>query len=342
MKPSDESTSQAANRSWRPADPVPRLFWTLEQTAERLGFSVRTFFDLRDKHPVYAPDGMCKLLISKLREPPMTLVLDNLTSSLVSESLASAITAGTWSARLLGTNDMITVPVKTTFVATGVNVEVRGDMSRRCVWIRLDPKVEAPWERVFEFDPETYAREHRNELVTALLTLVRHWLIMGAPKWTGKPFGSFESWTATVGGILQAAGVECFLENRNVADDAANRERDALAAFYEGWRKVYEGEWKRSADIADTLSDLRKQSPEGKTLRGCLPEELLPIVDQREGRAATRTSAVLRKFKDRVAGGFKLASRTDPHDKVTRWAVVPVGIEIGGISENLLAEADMV
>jgi hypothetical protein len=38
-------------------EPVPRLAWTLEQAAARLGLSTRTFFELRASHPLYEPDG---------------------------------------------------------------------------------------------------------------------------------------------------------------------------------------------------------------------------------------------------------------------------------------------
>lgn len=35
----------------------PKLFWNLEETAARLGLSIRTLFELRHMHPLYAPDG---------------------------------------------------------------------------------------------------------------------------------------------------------------------------------------------------------------------------------------------------------------------------------------------
>lgn len=62
--------------SRHPADPIPRLFWTLEETATRLGLSVRTFFDLREKHPLYAPDGNRTIVEDPKR--PMPLWSDDL------------------------------------------------------------------------------------------------------------------------------------------------------------------------------------------------------------------------------------------------------------------------
>lgn len=58
MKPPDMKQSRPATKYRHPADPVPRLFLTLEETAACLGLSVRSFFELRDKHGLYEPDGM--------------------------------------------------------------------------------------------------------------------------------------------------------------------------------------------------------------------------------------------------------------------------------------------
>lgn len=52
-------------------DQVPRLFWTLEQTAVRLGLSVRTFYELRDSHDLYAPDGTRTLAENPKKNMPL-------------------------------------------------------------------------------------------------------------------------------------------------------------------------------------------------------------------------------------------------------------------------------
>lgn len=52
-------------------DPVPRLAWTLEQSATRLGLSVRTFYELRESHPLYEPDGSRCLGENPKRDMPL-------------------------------------------------------------------------------------------------------------------------------------------------------------------------------------------------------------------------------------------------------------------------------
>ena len=49
------SSSQTPNE---PAmTPVRPQFWTLDEAAQQLKLSSRSFFDLRGKHPFYEPDG---------------------------------------------------------------------------------------------------------------------------------------------------------------------------------------------------------------------------------------------------------------------------------------------
>ncbi len=57
--------------SRHPAAQIPRLFWTLEETAARLGLSVRSFFALREKHPLYAPDGSRTIIDDPKKDMPL-------------------------------------------------------------------------------------------------------------------------------------------------------------------------------------------------------------------------------------------------------------------------------
>lgn len=57
MTPSSSTTSATTIPGGLSFVPVRPLFWTLEQAAGQLGLSVRTFFELRERHPLYAPDG---------------------------------------------------------------------------------------------------------------------------------------------------------------------------------------------------------------------------------------------------------------------------------------------
>lgn len=52
-------------------EPVPRLNLTLEQVADSLGISVRTFHQLRVSHPLYAPDGTRTIVEAPKKDMPL-------------------------------------------------------------------------------------------------------------------------------------------------------------------------------------------------------------------------------------------------------------------------------
>ena len=57
--------------SRHPVNPIPRLAWTLEQTATRLGLSVRTLYELREKHPLYKPDSTRTIVDDPKKDMPL-------------------------------------------------------------------------------------------------------------------------------------------------------------------------------------------------------------------------------------------------------------------------------
>src|SRR5262249_42472192 len=59
------------------------------------------------------------------------------------------------------------------------------------------------------------------------------------PAFTGTPLGSFESWTAVIGGILQHAGISGLLDNASEFYDRADVEGAAWCAFVSAWWKTF-------------------------------------------------------------------------------------------------------
>jgi putative DNA primase/helicase len=107
--------------------------------------------------------------------------LDNVNGVLRSDLLCQAITAPAVKVRRLGSSDPIEVPNVATWLANGNNLNLAGDLARRAILCRLDPGMERPEERVFSFDPAAVALEHRSEYVSAVLTLVRAFILAGSP-----------------------------------------------------------------------------------------------------------------------------------------------------------------
>ena len=67
------------------------------------------------------------------------------------------------------------------YSATGNNVTPLADMARRTLAIRLTPNCENPEARTFSRDLEAYVIEHREEIIKAILTLVKGYFDAGCP-----------------------------------------------------------------------------------------------------------------------------------------------------------------
>jgi putative DNA primase/helicase len=85
--------------------------------------------------------------------------------------------------------------------ATGNNLAVSGDMSRRTLMCFLDPQVERPELRTFDRNPIEAVHADRGRYVHAALTIVRAYRqVFDAPR--PEPLGSFEQWSDSIRGAL--------------------------------------------------------------------------------------------------------------------------------------------
>lgn len=264
-----------------------------------------------------------KRLTAALMGTPPILLIDNVRHRLEAGPLSAAITAMTWTDRLLGQSRMVSIPVRTTWLATGNNPSYSGEIARRVVRIRIDATVERPWERVgFRHeDLSAWARQERPHLLWAALTLARAWVSRGRPQ--GKEaFGSFENWAATLGGMLAVTGVQGFLGNREAVYARAYNEGEAWRALLDLWwatysdRRVGVGELFELASREKLLTDLRA----GRTERGArtsLGMELSRLRDRivgnlrvREAGRDPKTGAAMYRL-EAVSGGKKVTKVTE-------------------------------
>lgn len=185
-------------------------------------------------------DEIDKRITATLMAGHPLILLDNVTV-LRSSSLAAALTTTLWRGRLLGKSQMVNVPNTATWIATGNNVELSDEMSRRVSSIRLDAGVESPEERSgFKHSLPEWAIIHRTELVSACLSVINHWIKAGMPKGTAT-LGRFESWAGVMGGVLDVLGVSGFLGNR---DQQKGRDTESLewGALCEAWWERYQAQ----------------------------------------------------------------------------------------------------
>ena len=192
-----------------------------------------------------------KRIAAKLMEGAAVIVIDNLDYPLGAPSLAAVLTARKFTSRILGLSRMVTLPVQVTWVGTGNNIRVRGDLARRCYWIQLDPKQHRPWQRTAFKHPNLveWIQTNRGALLGVLLTMARAWFLAGRPAPTTKSLGSFESWARTVGGVLEYTGLKGFLGNAGKMYEYADEEEAQWAGFLQAWLRQFQNRPVTASDI---------------------------------------------------------------------------------------------
>ena len=117
-----------------------------------------------------------KRLVTHLKAGTECLLFDNIKqkTTLVSEDLAQAITAGDFLGRLLGGNDEVLVPAQTLFVFIGNDIKMANELTRRIMTVQLEAKKANPERRAVGVKKiETYCLENRNEAVGCLLKMLQ-------------------------------------------------------------------------------------------------------------------------------------------------------------------------
>jgi hypothetical protein len=233
-----------------------------------------------------------KQITAKLAAGATMITVDNVEGALYAPSLARALTARTWTDRVLGRSETVTVSQRATWIATGNNIQLRGDLPRRCYWIRLDARESRPWQREnFKHqDLLGWVAKNRGRLVHALLTLARAWFAAGKPKAQNVPrLGSFEAWAETVGGMVAFAGIPNFLGNLAALYDKA----DAGGAEWEGFLQAWWEELDASKPI--TVADLTKRINDNAALKEALPADLAEAFDKSAGSFSRKLGTALAK-----------------------------------------------
>jgi hypothetical protein len=180
------------------------------------------------------------------------MFFDNLMTNWSSATLAAILTTPTYSDRLLGGNDVARLSTRCLVIANGNNVRPAADLARRVVTVELDPRVERPWERSFEFDPLAIVQGDRGKWVMTALRVLQDFIKPGrSPELS--PFGSFADWSQIVRGALVFHGLPDPVRavSRNVEDDD---ERELLGRLLQAWFDAFGAE---PVTLRDALQEVR-------------------------------------------------------------------------------------
>jgi hypothetical protein len=208
-------------------------------------------------------DEWRKRITARLLSSPPVIFIDNLRRRLDSSALAAAVTAPTWSDRILGKSETVHVPIRNVWIATGNNPALSNELTRRGIRIRLDAQCDRPWLRPIK-NPRLlqWVREHRGELVWAALTLIQNWIAQGCPSSGDYTLGMFQDWADTMGGILDAASIPGFLGNLSEFYNWADTEDAVWRGFLVAWWTQFGEKSVGTAQLFEMLLD----SPVGLVL----------------------------------------------------------------------------
>lgn len=159
---------------------------------------------IRVKPFIQNEEELEKNLFAEMRSSASCVLLDNVPNGheIRSAKLDSILTGETYSGRILGESTNETVPNRMVLFVTGNNISVVADSGRRWLKIRLDPRTDTPHRLAYKTDPVAQAMQHRQAIVTDLLTIVRCWLHNEESRTTGVPLISFGDWDAMVRQIV--------------------------------------------------------------------------------------------------------------------------------------------
>ncbi len=244
------------------------------------------------------------------------ILIDNVAGALGGSSLDAALTATTWSDRILGRSEMASnLPLFATWYATGNNVVLLADTSRRTLHVRLESPEESPEERTGFRQPDLLAwvRQERPRLTVAAMTVLRGYCAAGRPSMGLTPWGSFEGWSDLVRQSIVWCGLPDPGETRQELAGQADVEAVSLAQLIDGWAKIDpNGIGMTIASVMDTIADFQKN------FTATMPEEyqqvrdaINELVPARGGRIPTSRSVGMKfnHLRRRIVGGRCLDRR---------------------------------
>lgn len=279
------------------------------------------------------PEEWRKQLTSVLIELPSLVIIDNVAGVIDWDLLAKVLTGEAHKDRILGKSQTIAVPIRCSWIATGNNMRLGGDMARRCYWVRMDAGCPDPFRRTgFKHERlKEYVLERRRELLVALLTLARAWYAAGQPRASAPPVGSFEHWTEVVAGILEYAGVTGFLTNSEMLFEQSDTERSDWETFLEALEDVFTGAAFTIAELWERLNEktyeelIRRSvlTERAEELRATVPSDLTRFMD-REGQFKQRLGIAFNGKRGQRFGKRQVRierTANDTHAKVAKWRV---------------------
>ena len=232
------------------------------------------------------------------------IIFDNVEEKLHSPILAAALTSVIWGQRLLGGNEKAKLSNTATWIATGNNIQLGGDLPRRCYAVTMESTSARPWQENKKFkhpDLIPWVLEYRTEILEACLTLTMAWIAAKRPKPSDKVplIGGFEDWRIVIGGVLEKAGFEGFLANLELMYEDADTDTYQWEAFLEKCNHLYPDKSFTVAELNKVMEDQIASDLIGDRLIDCLPDDLADAFSNKKAFVRKLGNA-LSKVRNRI------------------------------------------
>ncbi|MDF2235746.1 hypothetical protein P2H44_24600 [Albimonas sp. CAU 1670] len=251
-----------------------------------------------------------KRLFTALRAGTPAIVWDNIVGVFDSAALAAQLTAPQFSDRILGKNESGSFPNRMLTLLTGNNLALAGDLARRVIVCRIDPRTDAPFARRFEVDPLQQVVRTRMHLVACALTLIRAAISSDDPPAAGR-MASFEHWddlvrqtVCWVGRRLAPGAYGDPMDLVHTAQ-ASDPEQEGLHALLDALRTLFGDRWFTARDVSSRANE-RFERTDAET---ALHESLVDLGGDRATRSTRSIGKVLSFRKDRIVHGLCLKAR---------------------------------
>jgi hypothetical protein len=241
--------------------------------------------------------------------------------------------------RVLGATKVLTLPWRALIMATGNNISLYGDTSRRVLMARLEPTEENPEHRTkFKHDDLLeWVRVQRPRLVSAALLMLRAYWRAGRPDMGAVRWGSFEEWSRLIPNAIRFAGGADPMGARPESEEEVDNELRSIRCFISRTRELIGDEYFRISSVIDMLyRSERKRNEYGDLVDSNeyfqdLRDAVETIVGRKGLKYEGKTSIPdpvelgrrLSAFRGRVIGNLRLTSKSGGGG-IMRWKIEPV------------------
>ncbi|MBR0798949.1 bifunctional DNA primase/polymerase [Bradyrhizobium jicamae] len=272
------------------------------------------------------PDEMEKRLGALILEGVPIVSLDNCSHDLGGDLLCQVVERPIVRIRILSKSEVPECEWRGTLYATGNNIGLKGDMTRRGLVCHLDAGVERPELRKFNFDPVAQVLANRGTYINDLLTISRAYRVAGAPKVCG-PIGSYGQWSTAVRAPLVWLGLEDPVKSMETAREE-DPVRSTARTLFALWKEHLGTKTSYSAADVIRISTEMVQNPEIGSGPSWVPNrpELHDLLMLRAGDGkridGNRLGGWLRTLWGQVHDGYKLERVRDDAKHGHRYALV--------------------